>query len=237
MLVGILFTVLVSFAIGTFSVLVCVASRRANPRLKTPSVSAFALFWFLMAGVWYLVAGIDLFGYLGRIDIAEVLIYIMQVVVGLSLIVVPLAILRMLGFTSKKGEAIVTVIYIILFIIFTWSLFYYKVQPQPESFFVSQIITSQATRIIFTIAFAPLLAAGIFLILKYAPLRNRQSPGGRFLFVGNLGLVLLGVSGFLDETGIAVDWLVTVSRLITLVSSILAYSSVVALQEPDELVI
>jgi len=237
MLVGILFTVIVSLAIGTFSVLVCMARRKANPRFVTPAVPAYALFWLSMAVVWYLVAAIDFLGYFKLIDLASILIYIMQVVVGLSLIAAACTLWHMLGFTSKKGETVVIAIYIIFFCVFIWSLFRFGVQPQQESFFVSQIITSAATRIIFTIAFMPLLLAGIFLIFKHARAQNRQSPGEKFLFVGNLGLVLLGVSGFVDETGLAVDWFVTVSRLITLVSSILAYSAVAALQEPDELVI
>src|SRR3989344_1339831 len=145
MLVGILFTVIVSLAIGTFSLLVCRARLKANNRYSTPAVSDYATFWFFMAIVWYLLACIDFFGYFGRIDIASLLIYIMQVAVGLSLVAVARAVWRMLGVPSRFGELIVVLAYLIFLVLFIWSLFYFGVRPQPKSFFASQIITASIT--------------------------------------------------------------------------------------------
>jgi len=237
MLVGILFTVIVSLAIGTFSALAWTSRRKVNPRYHTPAVPAFALFWLLMSCVWYLVAFIDFFGYMGRIDIASFLIYVMQVFVGFSLIVASRAIWRMLDIPTRGVETVITLVYTALFSAFLWSLFYYGVYPQPESFFVSQIVTAPVTIALFTVSFLPLWFAGLFLVGRHILAKGEKSPSRRFLFIGALALIFLGISGFFDETGIVVDWAVTAVRLVTLVGSIFAYSAVVALQEPDELVI
>jgi|GEM_PF-4320334 len=235
MLVGILFTVLVSIAIGTFSVLAFLARYRINPRHERSGLFTYALFWYVMGIVWYLLAGVDFFGYIERKDLASVMIYIMQFFIGFSLVVVAHHFRQALF--PRIPASMVHVIYGAGYAAFLVSLFLYPVIVRPDSFFVSQIITSNMTTLIFTIMFVPLFLAAIYGFFRSLRVRDTDPLGRRFELLANLSFMLLGITGFLDETGLVTDWYVTASRLITLISAILAYFAVTALQEPDELVI
>ncbi|MEK7649721.1 MAG: hypothetical protein AAB367_02050 [Patescibacteria group bacterium] len=235
MLVGILFTVLVSIVIGTFSVLTFLARYHINPRYEHKGLFSYALFWYVMGIVWYLLAGADFFGYIERKDLAEVMIYIMQFFIGFSLVVVAHYFRQALF--PRIPAMFVIMLYGFGYLAFLVSLFLYPIDIRPDSFFVSQIITSDVTTFIFTVLFVPLFAASLYGFFKTLRTRDTDPLAHRFTLLANFSFILLGITGFLDETGFVTDWYVTVSRLVTLVSVILAYFAIIALQEPDELVI
>ncbi|MSR76292.1 MAG: hypothetical protein EXS68_01730 [Candidatus Ryanbacteria bacterium] len=235
MLVGILFSVLVSIAIGSFSVLTFLTRYRVNPRYERKELFSFALFWYVMGVVWYLLAGADFFGYIERKDLATMIIYIMQFFVGFSLVVAAHHFRQALF--PNLSAMLIHFLYGLGYIAFLISLVLYPIDIRPESFFTSQIITSDTTTFIFTMLFIPLLVAAIYGLVKAFRARGADFSGRRFALLANSSFILLGITGFLDETGVITDWHVTVSRLITLISAILAYFAIAALQEPDELVI
>ncbi|MEK7630682.1 MAG: hypothetical protein AAB417_01475 [Patescibacteria group bacterium] len=235
MLVGILFSVLVSIAIGSFSVMVFLARYRINPRHERKEFLSYALFWYMMGVVWYLLAGADFFGYIERKDLATVIIYIMQFFVGFSLVVVAQYFRQALF--PNLSATLIHVLYGLGYTAFLVSLVLFPIDIRPDSFFASQIITSDTTTFIFTMLFIPLFAASIYGLFKAFRAHEVDPLARRFALLANSSFVLLGITGFLDETGVVTDWYVTVSRLITLISAILAYFAIIALQEPDELVI
>jgi len=236
MFVGILFTVIISLSIGMFSTLVWRRRGTVNYRFSSPGIQAFALFWLTMSVVWYIIAAIDFLGYLGRRDISLPLTYIMQAFVGFSLVVASYFLYQTL-FPAERPRFILF-IYGILYFVFLATLFVYDVQLRPDSFFASQIIVSDATRFIFVASVIPLLvASAVLFILYYGGIRRPERAVRRFYILSGLSLVFLGVAGSIDEIGLVWDWMVTATRLITLISAISGYVSLAALQESDELVI
>ncbi len=235
MLAGILFTVLVSVAIGTFSAFIFFARSNVNPRYKRKWLFPYALFWCVMGIVWYVLAIADFLSYVGRKDLAEIIVYIMQIFIGLSLVVIASYFNK--AFFPRVPAMLIYLLYGAGYIAFVVSLFIFSIDIRPNSFFASQIITSDTTIKIFTVQFAPLLCIAFFGLFMAFVARSEDAHIRRFEILSNLSFILLGISGFLDETGVVTDWYVTASRLITLISAILAYFAITALQEPDELVI
>lgn len=235
MLVGILFSVLVSITIATFSVLTFLARYHINPRNERAGLFSYTLFWYVMGIVWYLLAGADFFGYIERKDLATVIIYIMQFFIGFSLVVVSQYFRQVLF--PNISAILVHILYGLGYIVFLVSLVLFPIDIRPDSFFASQIITSDTTTFIFTMLFIPLLGASVYAFFKALRADDSDPLGRRFALLANTSFILLGITGFLDETGVVTDWHVTVSRLVTLISAIFAYFAITALQEPDELVI
>jgi hypothetical protein len=62
-------------------------------------------------------------------------------------------------------------------------------------------------------------------------------PLDRFYLFASLSFIILGVAGSLDEIGVVFGWIMTISRLVTLVSAIFAFVAISSLQEPDDLAI
>jgi hypothetical protein len=236
MLIGILFTVIISLAIGTFSVLTWRGQYKINRKFASPTIRNFALFWLLMSMVWYTIAAIDFYGYLGRRDISLILTYAMQVIVGFSLVIASSFLYRTLF--PKQRLKFIIIIYSILYTIFLLSLFFYEVEIRPDSFFASQTISGAPTLFIFSASVIPLMFAGLSVFaIYYWQARKPDKAIRRFYILSGISLLLLGVAGTVDEVGIVQDWSVTAVRLVSLISSILAYFAIGALQEPDELVI
>lgn len=236
MFVGILFTVVVSLVIGTFSALTFFAHYRVNPRFAAQSITAYALFWLGMAGTWYATAGVDFFQYLGELPAAIIMTYTLQVFVGASLVVVAYFFEEAL-FASRRRTSVL-VVYGAWCVLFLISLFWYRVHPQSESFFVGQILPSWATILLFSIAFIPLWLGAIALFLR-STVRTigPPDPMRRFHVLASIALILIGIAGALDEMGIVRGWMVTAARLVTLVASIIAFTGMNGLWEPDDKVV
>ena len=70
MFVGMLFTVMVSLAVGLFSILTFFSYKKIDSQFVSRSVLAGALFWLGMAGTWFATAGIDFFQYQRELSMA-----------------------------------------------------------------------------------------------------------------------------------------------------------------------
>lgn len=236
MLIGILFTVLVSFTISLFGFLAFVKLFTANPRFRSRSAWSFAFFWFVMSSVWLCIAVADFLAYEGALSLAIIAVYILQVLVGASLVIA--AFFLRVSLPPPHHTRVWLGIYIILYTFFLGSLFWYKLHPRPGNFFAHQFISPSETLVLYGVMFAPLFVWALRLALRalVAGISDEHSTRRFHLFAG-LSLVILGIGGSVDEIGIAFGWIVPASRLVSLVASIFAYVALSALQEPDELVI
>ncbi|MEK7150759.1 MAG: hypothetical protein AAB783_01000 [Patescibacteria group bacterium] len=236
MFVGILFTFLVSFVIGVFSLLTFRSYYKINSRYASQAVNSFALFWLGMAGSWFSIACMDFFRYLGFQQVAVIGTYCLQIFIGAS-IVVGADFIQVVLFAGQKRKIALTV-YGIWYLFFLVSLFFYKVEPQPENYFAAQILSSPATLGLFIVGSFPLWVGAVVLFVRSIKNKIKLPEPVRhsYLFMA-VSLILVGLAGALDETGIVYGWMVTVMRLITLVSSIVAYTALGGLRKPDEMVI
>lgn len=236
MFVGILFSVLVSVSTGIFSTLAYFAGRGVNSRFQNAGSGAFAIFWLLMGFVWYFTAIADFFSYLEMRYFALQATYALQVFVGASLIAAAYYLNDQV--LNKWRKNAVVVLYVMAYFFFLVTLFTFKLEPHADSFFSAQNISPDSTLFIFTGMFMPLwfLAVVLFFrILKHGA--RYEKPLRNFLLFSSISLILIGTAGSLDELGIVSGWVVTFSRLISLISAIVAYASVLALHEPKELVV
>lgn len=236
MFIGILFTVLVSVSIGTFGLLAFFGAGKANPEFKKTRVLSFSLFWLFMALVWYLTAISDFFAYLELQFLALISTYTLQTFVGASLVII----LYFLNQTVMEGrnKEWYLGIYIFLYALFLINLYIHGLRPRSEDFFTSQITSPEQALLIFTAMFIPLFVLALRLFFRTLASKEKvERPAGQFFLLSSLSLILLGIGGAPDEIGIVTSWLVTASRLLSLISAILAYLAVLALQESEELVI
>ena len=236
MFVGILFTVIVSISIGTFSTLAFFEARRIGSRFLEAHVFSFGLFWLLMSFVWYLTAVSDFFRYLALHSISIAATYTLQIFVGASLVVI-VHFLNEIIFHGWRRNFFIGV-YVLLYAVFLATLFIYPIRPKSENFFASQITSSLPTLIMFTVMFFPLWFFALRLFMQTFVRRHILDQSlYRFYICASLSLVMLGAAGSLDETGVIAGWVITASRLISLIAAILAYVGISALHESDELVI
>lgn len=236
MFIGILFTVLVSLAIGTFSLLTFTGFWRVKERFSSMHVYCFCLFWLGMSVVWFLTATTDLFGYMGKRWIAIGITYVLQVFVGASLVVIA----HYLNSVVSKGRLRRTaiVIYGFLYILFLCALFWFRVKPQTENFFTNQVTSPPEALVIFMIMFVPLWVAALWLFIRTVLHKTTLVPDVYYhYFFVSLSLLMLGIAGSIDELGFVKGALVTSSRLVSLVAAIFARLAVSALHESDELVV
>ena len=236
MFVGMLFTVIVSLVIGFFSLLAAFNSYYANPKRATQAVTGFGLFWAGMAGTWFATASLDLFWYLGYPSFAITSTYVLQTFVGVSLVAA--AYFFSVYLLSRRARIPALVIYGFWYIAFLSSLFWYRVVPQPDSFFVGQILTANETIMLFMGAFLPLWTSA-FILFAQSIRKGRRVHDGSHVFplFASLAFILVGLGGSVDEIGIVYGWMVTAARLVTLIASIVAFTASSTLREPDEMVI
>lgn len=224
MFVGILFTMLVSSVIGTFSFLTFWNAYHARPEYTSKPITAYAYFWLGMAGTWFATAGIDFFQYLHERQMAIVCTYILQIFVGASLVAAAYFFAGKL--LPTRFDVFASAIYTLWYVCFLISLFWYRVTPQPENYFVGQILTSSVTIMLFVGAFTPLwVGAWILLVRSFRRVSANERSMRRFALLAALSFILIGASGFVDEVGLVYSWMVTVARLCTLVASIVAFAS------------
>ncbi|MEK7576739.1 MAG: hypothetical protein AAB482_03540 [Patescibacteria group bacterium] len=236
MFVGILFSGLVSLVIAIFSVLTFTSHYKADSRYAGQSVLSFSFFWFGMAFVWLIIASMDFFRYFKIQEAAIVGTYCSQALIGASLVVAAYFMQETIFIKRRRKTALM--VYGIWYALFLASLFTFKVQPQPANYFAAQIISSPVTLSLFTIGFFPLWIGAIVLFVR--SILNKKllaEPLCRAQMLMGLSLILLGIAGAIDETGIVYGWMVTAARLVTLIASIVAYSSVNGLRKQDEMII
>jgi len=236
MFVGILFAVIVSLSISVFSLLAFLAQRHANPSFWKPHYFFFGLFWLGMSVVWALIATSDFFTYLELRYVSVFLTYVFQVFIGASLVSV--AYFLNISALRRHIKKIWAAYFLMAYFLFLLSLVQYHLTLRPTNFFINQIVTSQQTRAIFVIMVVPLYTAAFILLARFVRLRHTiDRPTYTFHVFACVSLLLLGVAGSVDEIGVISGWIVTASRLVSLVSAIAAYIGTLALHEPDELVI
>ena len=176
------------------------------------------------------------FRYLRFQQVAIIVTYCLQIFIGASLVIGAYFVQEVLSEGRKRKT--VLVVYGIWYLFFLVSLFFYKVELQPENYFAAQIISSPATLGLFIVGFFPLWAGAVVLFVRSIKNKAKLPEPVRhsYLFMA-VSLILIGLAGALDETGIVYGWMVTVMRLITLISSIVAYTALSGLRKPDEMVI
>jgi hypothetical protein len=238
MFVGILFTAVVSFAIAFFSIWIFFSERFAPSGRRTDATGAFALFWLGMGCAWITTAAIDIFGYLALPTLSIISTYALQVWVGGALIAAALFFNSVL-FGSRYRRAWL-VLYSVLYLLFLATLFGYGVRPSGTNFFVYQIVSAGPALTFFIIMVVPLwlFSAALFVkLLRGKWAQTLSSRNWRFFFFASVAFIAIGTAGSADEMGLISGWLVTASRLISLIAAIVAYIASLALHESDELVI
>lgn len=236
MLIGILFSVVVSLSIAVFSLLAFLAQRHANPSFWRPHYFFFGLFWLGMSIVWGLISVGDFFAYLDLRYISIITTYIFQVFIGAS--IVSIAYFLNVAALQRKFKKIWTIFFVVAYILFLLSLARYRLTIHTTNFFTNQITTSSQTLTLYGAMVVPAYIAAFLLFFNIIRLRHvTDRPVYYFHVFASISLLLLGVAGSLDEMGILISWLVTASRLVSLTSAIFAYIGTLALHEPDELVI
>jgi hypothetical protein len=236
MLSGILFSVVVSLAISGLSLTVFIKGRAINAKFIGWGPRAFALFWLMMAMVWFFIAFSDFFAYRNVLTLSIVGIYTLQTFVGASL-VFALYFLRK-SLAPLRNAGIFLVPYVFLYGVFLYTLFTYPLHQRRGDFFANQITSSNQTLLLYVVMFTPLFIWSWQLLLRTV-LQKKITDAflDRFYLFASLSLIVLGVAGSLDEIGVVFGWIMTISRLVTLVGAIFAFVAISALQEPDELVI
>lgn len=233
---GILFSVIVSLAVSVLSFAVFIKGRTINKRFGGTGPKSFAFFWFMMAVVWFVIAISDFFAYRNVLSISIVGIYTLQIFVGASLIFALYFLRKSLAPLGNINVFLVP--YVLLYGVFLYTLYTYPLHQRRGDFFANQITSSNQTLLLYVIMFTPLFIWSWQLLLRTAREKiHTNVPPDRFYLFGSLSLIVLGVAGSLDEIGIVFGWIMTISRLVTLVSAIFAFVAISALQEPDELVV
>lgn len=236
MFVGILFAVIVSLSISVFALLAFLAQRHANPSFWKPHYFFFGLFWLGMSVVWALIALSDFFSYLDLRYVSVFLTYVFQVFIGASL--VSIAYFLNISALKRHIKKIWTAYFLAAYFLFLLSLVQYHLTLRPTNFFINQITTSPQTLTLFVAMVVPLYTAAFILLARLIRIRHTiDRPTYTFHMLACVSLLLLGIAGSLDEMGLVYGWIVTASRLVSLMSAIAAYIGTLALHEPDELVI
>jgi hypothetical protein len=188
-----------------------------------------------MAGTWYATATIDFFQYLGKTVYAITTTYILQIFVGASLVAAAYFFSEVLF--GRRWRVFILGVYGVWYALFLISLVWYQVVPQPGSFFIEQILSSRTTLFLFKVGFLPLWIGAIILFVRSIIYNDIVTdPVRRFQMLASLALILVGAAGYVDETGLVTGWVITAVRLVTLVASILAFSGMSGLREPEDMI-
>jgi hypothetical protein len=229
---GNLLTVIVSFGVGIVGIVVYGVSHTVSERYRSSAVRAFAKFWLTMGGVWCFTGFATLVRFLGYQTASLKYVYMAQCVLGVSMIFGILFISEVLY--SKRTKKISTILYCLLYILFLITLFSYNLVIPAAEYFSSHILTPPQTRIVFITMFIPLWLSAFVLLTKTIRDHNSlETPIWRFYMLAALSLIILGISGFLDEVGLIQSWIVALIRIISLSSSLLGLIGMILLREEE----
>lgn len=236
MLLGNIFTIIVSVTIGLFGVAVALGYKYVPLRFRTNPVFLFSLAWLLLGIVWLATAMVSFLRYTEHEVDAIRLTYVLQMVLGASMVMIAVFIHHFLF--GPKYTVVTWVLYGTAFALFAFTLFQYGVVTSAERFFANHITTSGENHVVFSVMFVPIWISALTLVVGRQQRKVEfDRRYYRFYLLSLTSLIVIGIAGGLDELGLVHDWLVTGVRLISLVAAIAAYAAVAALQESDELVI
>jgi len=236
MLIGNLLTIVVSCFVGAVGMLSYIKWRGIHSRFKNSITHSFALFWLIMSFVWFFTALSNWWRYRGYIEAAATVVYPLQIFLGVALVCAA----YFVNATAMGGryKKIFLTLYMVLLCAFLYTLFTSPLGIPQAAFFAGHIVSPLPTRIIFTLMFLPLWVLGI--VCLYRSFRQNipaEKQMRQFILLANSSLIILGGAGFFDELGVVNDWAVTLARIIVLIGAFSGYGAILALEDPEELVV
>lgn len=238
---GILFTIFISSAIGIIALLQFLFYMRKRDVIALSihlQSLFFSLFWLAMGFVWGLSALSDFFIWRGMGDASYISALVVQFLVASSLVFALLFFL--VRFPTQRLPAKFTFYRLIWFIFvplfaavlgFVWAVVRDGLLRYEPTFFAHQFALSLPAQIAFGIVFAAILifAAMYFFqgIIGWRIARIER----RFMLFSSASLLLLGVTGMVEQFFVLPDVFVPASRLLALIATMLAYIATTSIVE------
>lgn len=181
----------------------------------------FSLFWFLIGIVWMFTAFSDFLVWKEQQTLAYNFALLSQIGIGAALLT-----LIIFFHARMQDRRLLWLLFVPLMsiaLIFTWSVFMFGLDGGGSSFFVNAFEPTKFSKELYAITMVPaLLVTGLMMLRA---LFDQRIPHieRKFVLFATLSIIVLAISGSLEEVGIATGVMVPVTRLLALTSAMAAY--------------
>lgn len=181
----------------------------------------FSLFWFIIGLVWMFTGFSDFLLWKGRETLAYNFALLSQVGIGIAL--VTLLIFFHARMQSRRALWLLFIPLMSLSLIFTWSVFVLGLDGHGQSFFANTYQLSKLSQELYSVVIVLSLCVTGLMMLR--ALFDQRIPHieRKFALFATLSIIVLAISGSLEEVGIATGAIVPVTRLLALTSAMAAY--------------
>lgn len=181
----------------------------------------FSLFWFLMGIVWMFTGFSDFLYWKELPTLSYNFSLLAQVGIGVALIT-----LIMFFHARMQSRRLLWLLFVPLMsisMIFIWSVLTLGLAGQTLSFFVSSFELAKLSEELYSVIIVPSLFVTGLMMLR--ALFDQRIPHieRKFVLFATLSVIVLAISGSLEEMGIATGVMVPITRLLALTSAMAAY--------------
>ncbi|MEK7660125.1 MAG: hypothetical protein AAB343_02885 [Patescibacteria group bacterium] len=181
----------------------------------------FSLFWFIIGIVWMFTGFSDFLLWKGKGPLSYNFSLLSQIGIGIAL--VTLIIFFHARLQNRRALWLLFIPLMSLALIFTWSVFVFGLQVHGEAFFTNTFVLTKFSQELYAIAIVPALFVAGLMMLR--ALFDQRIPHieRKFVLFATLSVMVLAISGSLEEMGIATGAVIPVTRLLALASAMAAY--------------
>ena len=181
----------------------------------------FSLFWMIIGIVWMFSGFSDFFSWKGQENLAYTFGYLAQLGVGVALIT--LLIFFHTRIQDRRALWLLFAPLMSLSIIFIWSVLVFGLRVEGGTFFSNPFALTNFSKMFYSITIVPALSvAGIMMLHGLLDQRIPRIER-KFVLLATLSVIVLAISGSLEEMGLTTGEMVPLARLLALVSAMAAY--------------